>query len=310
MPSSKKKSRAKPPLTFLGAAHAKSPKGFDAAIFGAPHGTPYKGIDNRMHEGAPDAFRKAMAEDGRWNHHYDFDHGGPLLAEGFAVADLGNLPTRSRDGGRNRKLIGEQTRAILAAGAVPIMFGGDDSVPIPFIAAFAGGPPITILQIDAHIDWREERRGEPLGYSSTMRRASEEKHVSRIVQAGMRGVGSARPAEVADALKWGASLNTSRDIHHRGVGFVVEQISKGCDCLVTLDCDSIDVAQMPAVPHPSPGGLTYTQVVDLIDGVAARARIVGFCMVEFMPKRDRHGAAAYTAGRIAANVIARLRKRA
>jgi len=192
----------------------------------------------------------------------------------------------------------------------PRQVGGDDSVPIPFIAAFAGGPPVTILQIDAHIDWRDERRGEPLGYSSTMRRASGEKHVSRIVQAGMRGVGSARPAEVEDALKWGASLNTSRDIHHRGVGFAVEQIPKGGDCLIALDCDSLELAQMPAVPHPSPGGLTYTEVVDLIDGVATRMRIAGFCMVEFMPKRDRDGAAAYTAGRIAANVIARLKKRA
>ena len=72
------------------------------------------------------------------------------------------------------------------------MFGGDDSTPIPFITGFAGSPPIAILQIDAHIDWRDTIRGERYGYSSTMRRASEQSHVWRIVQAGMRGLGSAR----------------------------------------------------------------------------------------------------------------------
>ncbi len=52
---------------------------------------------------------------------------------------------------------------------------------------------------------------------------------------------------------------------------------------------------MPAVAHPSPGGLTYMQVTDLIAGVAAKARIAGFTMVEFVPKKDRDGASAYTA---------------
>ena len=60
---------------------------------------------------------------------------------------------------------------------------------------------------------------------------------------------------------------------------------------------------MPAVAYPSPGGLTYMQVIDLIAGVAAKARIAGFTMVEFAPKKDRNGAFAYTAAKIAANVI-------
>ena len=65
---------------------------------------------------------------------------------------------------------------------------------------------------------------------------------------------------------------------------------------------------MPAVAYPSPGGLTYTQVLGLIDGVAQKARIAGFAMVEFVSKRDPNGAAAFTAARLAANVIARLAK--
>lgn len=191
----------------MGTTRARTPTGFHAAIFGAPHGTPYPGIDNRIHAAAADAFRLSLKADAEWLDHWDFDLGGPLLADGTCrIADLGNLPTRSRDGKGNRKLIETQTRKILQAGAVPLMFGGDDSTPIPFIAGFSGSPPFTILQIDAHIDWREERYGERLGFSSTMRRASEQPHVWRIVQAGARGLGSAREAEVRDAKNWGAHI--------------------------------------------------------------------------------------------------------
>lgn len=298
------------PLTavppFMGAVSASSPAGFDAAIFGAPHGTPYPEIDNSIHRGAPDAFRTALAEDSLWLDHWDFDLGGPLLRHGQRVCDLGNLRTTPSDGAHNRALIEQATRRILGAGAVPIMFGGDDSVPIPFIAAFSEQPAIVILQIDAHIDWRQERRGESMGFSSTMRRASEHDHVWRIVQAGARGIGSAHEAELRDALDWGAHIITAREVHHKGAGEVLRHIPEDCDCVISFDCDALDAAEMPAVAYPTPGGLTYTQVTDLIAGVAAKARIAGFCMVEFVPSRDKSKIAAFTAARIAANVVGRI----
>ena len=298
---------ATPP--FMGAIRAASPKGFDAAVFGAPHGTPYPEIDNSIHRGAPDAFRNALAVDAEWLDHWDFDLGGPLLRHGQKICDLGNLKTKPRDGAHNRALIEKTTRQILEAGGVPIMFGGDDSVPIPFIAAYSEQPPIVILQIDAHIDWRQERRGESLGFSSTMRRASEHDHVWRIVQAGARGIGSAREDELRDALNWGAHIVTAREVHHTGIDEVLRQIPEECDCVISFDCDALDAAEMPGVAYPTPGGLTYTQVTDLIAGVAAKARIAGFCMVEFVPLRDRSKIAAFTAARIAANVVGRIRPR-
>ena len=291
---------------FMGAVTSESAEGYDIAIFGAPHGTPYPGIDNKIHKTAPDAFRAALQQDAEWLDHWDWDVGGPLLRHGQKVCDLGNLQTKPKDGAGNRALIESTTRDILDHGAVPIIFGGDDSVPIPFFAAFANQPAIVILQIDAHIDWRHEREGETMGFSSTMRRASEHDHVWRIVQAGIRGLGSAREAEVRDALNWGAHIVTARDIHHKGVAHVLDHIPEDCDCVISLDCDALDVSQMPAVSYPSPGGLSYTQVTDLIAGVAAKARIAGFCMVEFVPARDENGTAAFTAARIAANVLARI----
>ena len=291
---------------FMGAISATRAEGFDAAIFGAPHGTPYPGLDNRIYRSAPDAFRKALAADAQWVDHWDWDLGGPLLQHGQKICDLGNLKTKPKDGPGNRALIERTTREILEAGAVPIMFGGDDSVPIPFLAAFSKQPAIVILQIDAHIDWRHERYGETMGFSSTMRRASEGEHVWRIVQAGARGIGSARASEVQDALNWGAHIVTSRDIHHKGVEEVLQHIPEDCDCVISLDCDALDVTLMPAVAYSTPGGLTYTQVMDLIAGVAEKARIAGFCMVEFVPGRDKDGTAAFTAARLAAQVIGRI----
>ena len=296
-------SRRIPP--FLGTSYAKSAAGARAAIIGAPHGTPYPGIDNRVHQKAPDAFRLALAADHGWLDSFDYDLGTTLLPDQTVKAvDLGNLPTKPKDGAGNRHKIRTATEKAVAARAVPILFGGDDSVPIPFIEGFAKAPPITILQIDAHIDWREERYKVREGFSSTMRRASEQPHVWRIVQAGAHGIGSARQGEVDAAAKWGARIIPARHIHHNGIETVLEHIEPGSDVVICLDADVLDSSAMPAVAYPTPGGLTFVQVTDLIAGVAAKARIAGFNLVEFVPSKDIAGTAAFTAARIAVHVLA------
>ncbi|WP_246737515.1 hypothetical protein [Nordella sp. HKS 07] len=71
----------KPSTPFLGSRFSASPKATQAALFGAPHGTPYKGIDNRPYEKAPDALRKALKADAAFLDSWDFDFGGPLLGK-------------------------------------------------------------------------------------------------------------------------------------------------------------------------------------------------------------------------------------
>lgn len=301
-----------PATPFMGAHIATGLDGLkaDAALFGAPHGTPYPKIDNRVHEDAPDALRRSFEEDAEWSDHWNFDYGGDLLNGGsFSLADLGNLQTQSLQGAENRRLIEAAARGVLAAGAVPMMIGGDDSVPIPFLAAFDSGAPITIVQVDAHIDWRDERRGEPWGYSSTMRRASEMAHVERIVQVGMRGFGSARRGEVEFARDWGAEIVTARQIHAEGVSAALDHIPAGARCVFTIDCDALDCGIMPAVMAPAPGGLSYTQAIDLLAGVVAKGELAGFDMIEFVPRRDPSGVAAVTAAGIVANVVGLLANR-
>jgi agmatinase len=301
----------KPPVAFLGSRFSASARDFDVALFGAPHGTPYRGIDNRPYERAPNVLRKALKADQTFIDSWDFDFGGPLLGKDhkFRFGDLGDLPTQSKQATRNRRMIEETTRTILANGALPIMIGGDDSTPIPFIAGFSDISPLTILQIDAHIDWRQERYGEPLGFSSTMRRASEMKHVEKIVQVGLRGMGSAREGEMRDAEAWGAKLITAADIHEQGIGLALDEIEAGTSLLITLDCDALDWSIMPAVAYPTTGGLTHTQVTRLIQGAIAKARLVGFDLIEFVPKRDSGGIGAFTAARLVCNAVGSLANR-
>lgn len=293
-----------PKVPFLGARSDIAVKEADAVVFGAPHGTPYQGIDNKPYATAPDVLRAVLEEDARWIDHWDFDLGGPLLGDGeFMVADAGNLKTSSLDGSGNRLLINQAVSRILDAGAIPLMIGGDDSTPIPLIEALKPVGPLTIVQIDAHIDWRNERRGEPFGFSSTMRRASELEHVERIVQVGIRGPGSARREEVEIAKDWGAHIITAREFHRGGVKAVMRHLPDDTNCMITFDCDALDAGIMPAVMAPTPGGLTYTQSIDLIAAVIHKTNLVAFDMIEFVPERDLNGTATLTAARIMANTI-------
>jgi agmatinase len=140
-------------------------------------------------------------------------------------------------------------------------------VPIPFIASFSDHGPVWILQIDAHIDWRDELHGERYGYSSPMRRASEMSHVAGIVQVGIRSVGSARRNEIEEAQRYGSCFVTAREVHAQGVEAALRLFPEGAQVVVTLDCEGLDPSIMPGVEARAPGGLTYIQTIDLISGL-------------------------------------------
>jgi agmatinase len=275
-----------------------------AVIFGAGHGSTYPGKDSSGHGVAADAIRAASQDDAALVEHWDFDLGGPLFDGGpVSCIDAGNIPTAMHDNASNRARIEAKTREVLALPAVPILLGGDDSVPIPFLAGFADHGPVWVLQIDAHIDWRDALHGERYGYSSPMRRASEMPHVAGIVQVGIRSVGSARVAEVEAARRHGSRLVTAREVHTQGVEGALRHIPEGARTVVTLDCDGLDPGIMPGVAARTPGGLGYTQAIDLIAGLGRRARIAGFDLVELYPPADIDGLSALTAARLLVNAI-------
>jgi agmatinase len=291
--------------TFLGLPSCPDLSALDAdiAILGAGCATPYRSVGAYCAQ-APAAIRAAMAHYAATMSHYDFDLRGPLLATGPAKAvDCGDLPFDEADAPGNRERIRSAVSRILDRGATPIVIGGDDSVPIPLFQAFEGRGRFTILQLDAHIDFREEVDGERWGLSSTMRRASELPCIERIIQVGQRGVGSARPADYEAALARGVSFVPASALAANGIGQVLELVPRGANVLIAFDCDALDPSIMPAVIGRAPGGLTYWQAIGLIEGVAERGRIAAFDLVEFMPARDVDGLGALLAGRIVAHVI-------
>jgi agmatinase len=275
----------------------------DVAIIGAPCASPYGSVGAYC-KNAPQAIRQAIAAYADAVGHHDFDLGGPLLGDGSKlVVDCGDLAYDENDAPANRDRIAKAVETVVSHGGVPIVIGGDDSIPIPVFGALKDHGSFTILQIDAHIDWRDEVQGERFGLSSTMRRASEMDHIERIIQVGQRNTGSARPGDVADALDWGVKFIGARDVHARGIGPVLDLIPAGSQVLITLDCDALDPAYIPAVLGRAPGGLTYWHTVEMIHRVAAKARIAGFNIIELVPEMDVDGIGALCAARITANVV-------
>lgn len=294
-----------PAETFLGLPKCRDLSRLAAPIVlvGADGCTPYPSVGFYC-AGGPAAIRAAASVYAANLAHVNFDLGGPMLPEGVEAVDAGDLPQDEADPQGNRARIFGAIGQILDKGAVPILIGGDDSLPIPMLEAYAArSQQFTILQIDAHIDWRDEVGGERLGLSSTMRRASEMDHVAGIIQVGSRGIGSARSRDLQDALDWGVEFVPAGEVARSGVWRAVDLVPEGADVIICLDLDALDPSLMPAVIGRTAGGLSYWQVLELIAGVAEKARIAGFDMVEFMPDRDVDGLGAATAAQLLAAVI-------
>ncbi len=275
----------------------------DIVLIGASGCTPYASSGFYCATG-PQAIRSAGVAYGAAFGHMNFDLGGPVLPDGVVAVDAGDLPQDPQDAAGNRARIFGAVNQVLDAGAVPILIGGDDSLPIPMLEAFgARDQSFTILQIDAHIDWRDVVQGENLGLSSTMRRASEMAHIGQIIQVGQRGLGSARVSDMQDAMDWGVEFVPGGEVARFGVGRAVDLIPRGAEVIICLDVDALDPAVMPAVIGRTAGGLSYWQLLELIAGVAEKAHIAGFDMVELMPERDIDGQGALLAAQILASVL-------
>jgi len=279
----------------------------DAAmvVMGVPVATPYQSVGAYCQDAA-DAIRAAFGWPGLLQH-YDFDLGGPLLGDGVNAVDWGNLACDLQDFSYNRKLISDHVGDVLDNGAVPLVLGGDDSVPIPVLQAYEQHGPITVLQLDDHIDWRDEVQGERMGLSSNMRRASEMPWVSNIVQAGARGSGSARPEDFNDAVNWGVNFFPMKSIRaenmQKGIDAIIDAIAVGSDIYIALDIDVMDPSVVPGVIGPAPGGFGYYDVLSILEKLSTKARIVGFNLVEFMPSADIGNRGALVSARIAASVM-------
>jgi agmatinase len=287
--------------TFLGLpGEASRP---DIVLMGADTATPYEGVGAYCAGGA-DAIRAGAADFAANLGHVNFDLGGPTVPDGACVVDAGQIETDPKDAAGNRARIAARVAGTVQTGAVPVLLGGDDSLPIPMLEGLAGrGAPVWVVQVDAHVDWRDEVGGERFGLSSGMRRASEMGHVAGLVQVGARGIGSARPDDLRDARARGAHLVPMRDLARTGVAAALAPVPEGARVALVFDWDVLDPAIMPAVIARTPGGMDYWSAVELIAALAGRGRIVAASFAEFMPDRDIDGQGARTAAGLVATTL-------
>ena len=260
----------------------------DVAVIGVPFGVPYDLRTAAAQSLTPAAIREQSMRYAPWYEtHYDFDFDAELFAgRRVRIVDCGDVAMTAGRWDENSRATTAVIAALLDRGAVPFVIGGDDSIPIPVLRAYAEQKPMCLVQIDAHIDWRDEREGIRDGLSSPMRRASEMPWIRGMAQIGIRGFGSARRAEFDAARAYGSVLIGAADVHRTGVDAVLGRIPAADRYYITLDVDALDPSIAPAVASPAFGGLTYYQVADVLRGIAAKGLVAGFDVVEIMPELD------------------------
>ena len=280
----------------------------DIAVLGIPYGKPYDTASMANDQSrAPDVLRHTPTEEdvAYTRTHYDWDLNGYLLDNrDVKVVDCGNVISNSKNHSLHYDMAEEAARLMFQKGALLIAIGGDHGVSIPVMRALEIlSEPITLIHIDAHLDWRDEVNGEREGYSSPIRRASEMPWIRDIFQIGMRGIGSARSQEVADAKGRGANIISAYTLQEEGMGRVLENIPSGGKFYLTIDADGVDPSIMPAVMSQTPGGLTWPQLHTLIHELTRKGTLVGMDLVEIAPGRDVGSTTMIHAERLLCNVI-------
>jgi agmatinase len=279
----------------------------DIAFLGMPFGAAYgpRSFTNDQ-TNAPQAIRSITDRLVRAPGHYDFDIEGPLLQhrEDIKLVDLGDVLPDLKDPGAHYRKAEEVIRKLLSVGALPVILGGDHGITTPILRGYDQFEDITLVHIDAHLDWRDEVNGVREGLSSPIRRASEMKHVGSIFQIGLRAQGSGRPADHQAAIDYGAHLITAYELHEVGVKAILDRIPNNGKYYLSIDADGMDPTVMPAVDGPAPGGLNFVQMREIIKGLVLKGRVVGMDIVEIQPAKDTAAKlTCVTAGRLIVNLV-------
>ena len=274
----------------------------DVAIIGAPFdaGTQYR-------SGArfgPRAVREAstlfsFGHAGAYDHEDD----AVYLDAGIRIVDMGDADIVHTDTNKSHDNIELAVRKALKAGALPTVIGGDHSVNIPCINAFEGSEPFHVLQIDAHLDFVDERHGVRNGHGNPMRRAAEKEYVSGLTQLGIRNVSSTAKEGYIDARDMGSDILSVRQVRKLGPVETAARIPSGVPLYVTIDIDAFCPSIAPGTGTPSHGGFLYYEVLEILQQVAHNHKIVGIDLVEVAPDYDHSGSTSILAAQILLNFL-------
>jgi agmatinase len=268
----------------------------DAAILGAPFdmGTQYRS-GTRFGPRAIRAASTLYALRGVSYYDHEFD---TRFLDNVRVVDCGDVDMIHMRPDVCLQNIQDAVSHIVSRRALPVVLGGDHSVPIPIVRAFGPSGPLYVVQIDAHLDFVDERFGVREGNGNIMRRVAEMPHVKGFAQIGVRGPGSSAPSDFSDAKRMGGVIIGPREFRRLGVEGVLARIPGNVRYYVTIDIDGFDASLAPGSGSPSIGGLDYYEVSDLLRGVATKGDVVGFDFVEVAPQYDPTEVTAQLAARV------------
>ncbi|AAV93986.1 agmatinase [Ruegeria pomeroyi] len=278
----------------------------DAAILGAPFD-----FGAQWRSGArmgPRAIREAstlfsFGHAGAYDFEDDITYLDPAKVR---IVDIGDADIVHTDTIKSHANIEFGVRKILQAGALPVVLGGDHSINIPCINAFDDQDPIHVVQIDAHLDFVDERHGVRYGHGNPMRRAAEKAHVTGLTQIGIRNVSSTAKDGYDAARAMGSDIQSVRHVRRMGTAAMLARIPEGVRYYLTIDIDAFDPSIAPGTGTPSHGGFLYYEVLELIDGLARRGEIAGIDLVEVAPDYDQSGSTSILAAQLLMNTLGRV----
>ena len=234
---------------------------------------------------------------------YDHEDDSTYLASDVRIVDIGDadiIHTKTEESHANIEF---GVRKILTAGAIPLVIGGDHSINIPCINAFSDQDPIHVIQIDAHLDFVDERHGVTAGHGNPMRRAIEKSWVTGMTQLGIRNVSSTAKEGYDDARARGSDILSVRQVRKLGLDAVLERIPLGARYYVTIDIDAFCPSIAPGTGTPSHGGFLYYDVLEILQGLAKRGQVAGIDLVEVAPAYDPTDSTQILAAQLLLNFI-------
>jgi len=234
---------------------------------------------------------------------YDHEDDCTYLPQSVRIVDIGDADIIHTDTTRSHANIRKGVQAMLEAGALPVVIGGDHSVNIPCIEAFEGQGDIHIFQIDAHLDFVDERHGVTVGHGSPMRRAAEKNYVTGLTQVGIRNVSSTTREGYEAARAMGTDILSVRQARALGAEGVVDRIPAGARVYVTMDIDGFCPSIAPGTGTPSHGGFLYYEVLEMLQAIANRHEVVGMDLVEVAPDYDPTQSTSILAAQILLNFL-------
>ena len=238
---------------------------------------------------------------------YDFEDDITYLpAESTKIVDLGDADIIHTDTKQSHENIKFGVKKILDANSIPVVLGGDHSINIPCIDAFDNQEPIHLIQIDAHMDFVDERHGVRFGHGNPMRRAAEKKYVTGLTQIGIRNVSSTAKEGYIDARQYNSKIFSVRHLRKMGISNILKEIPKNKRYYLTIDIDAFDPSIASGTGTPSHGGFYYYEVLELIDGIIKQGKVVGLDLVEVAPDYDLTNSTSTLAAQLLMNTIGRI----